>query len=357
MLGENEMKNAINKYFAAANGFTGFRSYFNKIFDPLKFTKIFILKGGPGTGKSSLMKKIKKHFCDANYECDEIYCSSDPNSLDGIIIKKDKLKFGIIDGTAPHESDPTFPGAIDEIINLGIAWNEDVLKERRNEIVSIVQMKKQHYKNAYEYLSLAGNFSNLIHSKIKQIFKIDRSCIFDIFSDIPNKYHGRIEDLYLISSFGSSGYKSILPEKNAFSKFISVSGIFGSEYLFMNEITNALKQKNVDFTLFPSPYSDDLIDGILIHDSDTFITTLTEYEKKIDTSKFIDEKMIASIDDILVNYSKEFCTLIANAEDEFKKASKAHFLLEEIYTNAMNFEIIDSITKNTIMKIEKLFIN
>ena len=42
-------------YFAAANASDGFYSRFPALFDPAcgKWQKIYIIKGGPGTGKSS----------------------------------------------------------------------------------------------------------------------------------------------------------------------------------------------------------------------------------------------------------------------------------------------------------------
>ena len=45
-------------YFASANGYRGFRSYFNEVFAEEGLDKLFILKGGPGTGKSTLMKRL-----------------------------------------------------------------------------------------------------------------------------------------------------------------------------------------------------------------------------------------------------------------------------------------------------------
>ena len=49
---------ANDSFFAAANGFSGFRSYFPDVFKSSDYTRIFILKGGPGTGKSSLLRKL-----------------------------------------------------------------------------------------------------------------------------------------------------------------------------------------------------------------------------------------------------------------------------------------------------------
>jgi Mrp family chromosome partitioning ATPase len=48
----------MKKFFAAANTEMGFRSLFDEIFAPEKFRRIYILKGGPGTGKSTLMRNL-----------------------------------------------------------------------------------------------------------------------------------------------------------------------------------------------------------------------------------------------------------------------------------------------------------
>lgn len=45
------------------------------------------------------------------------YCSSDTSSLDGIVLKHSGT--AILDGTSPHTTDPAYPGAVEEIINMG----------------------------------------------------------------------------------------------------------------------------------------------------------------------------------------------------------------------------------------------
>ena len=60
------MKNTLAKrYFAAANSAYGFHNSFCEIFSPDKLQRVYIIKGGPGTGKSYLMKNIAKMpFCE-----------------------------------------------------------------------------------------------------------------------------------------------------------------------------------------------------------------------------------------------------------------------------------------------------
>ena len=94
-------------YFAAANTGSGFVSYFSEIFDPDEMKKLYIIKGGPGTGKSTLAGKLADAAEERGHTVTRYLCSSDPSSLDGIMIED--LRVGVIDGTAPHAAAATAP--------------------------------------------------------------------------------------------------------------------------------------------------------------------------------------------------------------------------------------------------------
>ena len=66
-----------------------------------------ILKGGPGVGKSTFMKKVGKYFEAIGVNVEYHWCSSDNNSLDGVVIGDHTVC--LLDGTAPHIVDPQFP--------------------------------------------------------------------------------------------------------------------------------------------------------------------------------------------------------------------------------------------------------
>ena len=66
------------------------------------------------------------------YDVELHYCSSDPSSLDGIVIKE--LNVVMIDATAPHTVDPKTPGAIDEILNFGEFWDVEKIEENRDNL-------------------------------------------------------------------------------------------------------------------------------------------------------------------------------------------------------------------------------
>ena len=116
------------KYFLASNSCDGFISYFDTCFDPKDGWKSYIIKGGPGTGKSSFMKKIAKRAEEEGYSVHRCPCSSAPDSLDAVVIPK--LKVSVLDGTAPHVIDPKYPGAVENILNFGDFWNKEKLVAR-----------------------------------------------------------------------------------------------------------------------------------------------------------------------------------------------------------------------------------
>ena len=141
------MKNQ-KKYLASANTSCGFVNCFENI-NTQKNSFCFILKGGPGTGKSSLMKKVAIHFENLGFDIEYFYCSSDADSLDGIRIKN----FSIVDGTAPHTTEATMPGIKEKIINVGEFIEEDI-KKHKHEIEKLMRKKSICFKLAYKYFSL-----------------------------------------------------------------------------------------------------------------------------------------------------------------------------------------------------------
>ena len=63
-----------------------------------------ILKGGPGCGKSTFMRRVGAAMERAGERVVYINCSGDPDSLDGAIFLDRNA--AIVDGTSPHGTAP-----------------------------------------------------------------------------------------------------------------------------------------------------------------------------------------------------------------------------------------------------------
>ncbi len=88
------------RFFLGANSSQGFVSFFENALADDTIRQNFIFKGGPGCGKSTAMKQAAQEGLRRQQPMEIIHCSSDPGSLDGVLVPA--LKAGIIDGTAPH---------------------------------------------------------------------------------------------------------------------------------------------------------------------------------------------------------------------------------------------------------------
>ena len=92
------MTNAAH-IFLGANSAQGFYSLYDQLLSG-RFNDLLILKGGPGCGKSTLMRRVAEELTAAGQIPVYVHCSGDPDSLDGVLFPK--LRAALVDGTAPH---------------------------------------------------------------------------------------------------------------------------------------------------------------------------------------------------------------------------------------------------------------
>lgn len=195
-------KGKLKKMFPGNNTGEGFYSFYHFI-NPAA-VRTFILKGGPGTGKSTLMKKIGAVMREKGYDAEYHYCSSDNTSLDGLVFPA--LRIAIIDGTAPHLVDPKAPGAIDEIINLGEFWREEALFKVKEQIKSINKKKAQMFQAAYSYLKEA---------KVAQ-------------DELESYYQEALNPLVINRMFYDIYIELLAKEKPQFARFAALRRLFAS---------------------------------------------------------------------------------------------------------------------------------
>ena len=143
------------KFFSGGNSGEGFHNYFDGILPTWeRLERFFIIKGGPGVGKSTLMKRIAAEAEAAGEEVELFYCSGDPDSLDAVRL----VERGILlaDGTAPHCMDPNYPGAVEEILNLGEQIDRNRIVKYRDAVEELTKKNKLSYRRAYAYLKAAA---------------------------------------------------------------------------------------------------------------------------------------------------------------------------------------------------------
>ncbi|MEA4970104.1 MAG: hypothetical protein VB051_06155 [Candidatus Pelethousia sp.] len=147
------MDDSAIRFFLASKTERGFVSYFERLLKPGAYAAV-ILKGGPGSGKSTLMKKIGRALMQQGHSMEFIPCASDPDSLDAIIDRTTRR--AMLDGTAPHMLDPVYPGARDTLLNAGDAWDSTHLRAHTREIIRLSNEVNDCHAQASAFIAAAG---------------------------------------------------------------------------------------------------------------------------------------------------------------------------------------------------------
>ena len=125
---------AVTRYFLGGNTARGFVSFYDGFCrGPEDF--LWVIKGGPGCGKSSFMKTIGRAAEDAGLDTEYVLCSGDPDSVDGVYIPA--WHTGYADGTAPHVIEAVTPGAAGLYLDLGQFYDRIALQKERRAIEAL----------------------------------------------------------------------------------------------------------------------------------------------------------------------------------------------------------------------------
>ncbi len=341
---------ANESFFAAANGYTGFRSLFGDVFNSEDHLRVFVLKGGPGTGKSTLMRAILEHGNGCGYHTKAIYCSSDPRSLDGVILKSSRGSVAILDGTAPHERDAIIPGAIDEIVNLGSAFNTTALSEAKKDILNLVNTKKENYAVAYKCLSICGHINSIIRSILLKYADYSYAeMVLGEYLSQSNATKSLACERYYISSFSKDGYQRIAYSTNKRLSKTVVGGDPDLSLMLLKFLHDKLTGQGLVRLSCPTPLTDNDIESF--ETSDRIFTVTIDGEYDIDARRLLNGHPLPSDVIKLREFEDKFLTMAA---EKFAQASWAHFELEKIYTACVDFTIHEKLLEQIKERITNL---
>ena len=150
ILGNNRRdKEPINKNrFFGASTPDGSVNFIDELTEDIE-TRYFI-KGRPGTGKSTFLKRLGSEARQKGFDTETYYCSFDPKSLDMIVIRE--LSLCVFDSTAPHEK---FPESDRDVILdfYSEAGLTGVDEKYEKELAEISTAYNDKVKEGREYLS------------------------------------------------------------------------------------------------------------------------------------------------------------------------------------------------------------
>lgn len=370
-------------YFPGNNTPQGFYSYYSHILGQREANRIICIKGGPGTGKSTFMRRIGEEFAMEGEDVDFLHCSADENSLDGIVLHQRKA--ALIDGTSPHVTDPVSPGAVDKIVNLGEYWDEEGIAVRKDEIIAYSEETSMWYRICYNYLNAAKSvYRSLeeIYSEAAESSEIYRT-VADIVAEEFQNYEicmhpGRKKKFFAsgITASGSVHYleslvSGIPGSRNCGLKriYIISSPVGCSNRSFMEIITEGAIYRGLDVEAFYCAMCpDDKIEHLIIPELSVAFVTVNRYHDLepweiamegpelvlIDISDFMDRRKLEEREPLIHALQTEYDILLGRAVKCLKKARDIHTSVENFYVPHMNFNEIEKLREQVTEELKKL---
>lgn len=147
-------------YFGACSP-RGFVSHADSLLDELQ--TLTVIKGGSGCGKSTFMRAVGRAAEERGLDVQYILCSSDPDSLDGILLPK--LSVGFADGTAPHVLEPGLCGGSMNYLNFGAFYDGDAMRPNEEEIFAAQRENKACYPLVTACLAAADKLLDCVRQE------------------------------------------------------------------------------------------------------------------------------------------------------------------------------------------------
>lgn len=337
----------LRSYFCAANSGKGFVSFYDGLI--ARADRVFIIKGGPGTGKSRFLHEVADAAKKALHNVDYYYCSSDSSSLDAITIDRKTL---FLDGTAPHSVDTTLPGARDSIIDLGAFFDVAALIGQRKRIVELNKKKALCFNRAYSYLSAAAGASDVADSVASSFVLHDKltSAARRAMSALKCG-DGFAVTKVALRSLGMNGETKLDTFERIAESYTPIVDFYGTAYLFLDELIHEAEKKKLKITVAVDPLDTDKADAVLLDDSGIAFGIGGNGDRKINMRRFADLP------------SCRLCRNEYRLADAFRKgltdgsiaslkaAAVYHFTLEKIYGEAMDFAAKEEYTDNFISEL------
>lgn len=335
------------RYFLGANSGYGFYSLYDGFVDLRGGDFLWIIKGGPGCGKSSFMKRIGKAAEQAGQSVEYIFCSGDPDSLDGLWLPEKRT--GYVDGTAPHALEATFPGSASLYLDLGAFYDAGALEKEHEQICGINSAYKALYSRAYELLSaytlISPKTEGLLWGEAEKA-KMSRR-ISGLAAREFRKSHGsgKIKTRFL-SAFTCRGRVFMQETVQSLCKRVCMlDNALGLAGYYLSTLAKAAADMRLELVLCPNPIDPNRLEAVLLPELELgFIAVEPGFEytgeiwRHIRLDSLPEQGRVSAARAQLRLCRKLGAQTLLGAEMLLSQAKQLHDELEAIYNPHVDFD-------------------
>lgn len=334
----------VTNFFVGANSGEGFRNLFPEMVNIEDTYDFMVLKGGPGVGKNTFMREIGRTMEEAGTAVEYLWCSGDPDSLDGVVLPE--LRCAVADGTSPHVLEPKYPAAVDRYVDLGRFYDLTAAKNDAEEVKSRTHAYQAAYVRAYHSLKAARQVELDAVESVKTGFESDR---------LDRRVRGIIARE--LRAGGDQRGRTVrrflgsVTHKGHIWRFDSVDALCPRVYEFADtwelagpalaRLHAAAAEKGWDTIVCPSPEDPERIEHLLIPGLGlAFVTSRPgmDYGKKPYRRLRLDAMAETEGKSRLRFQARMAALLREEAVDALKEAKRNHDALEAVYNPYVDFD-------------------
>ena len=349
-------------YFLGCNSPDGFYSLYSELIDPKQARAIYLLKGGPGCGKSTLMRQVAQAAQAAGLETERILCSGDPDSLDGVLLPE--LGVALADATAPHVLEPKFPGAVERYVNLGECYDSAALHAIRGEIMAKMTGYPECYKRAYRCLDAARELredvrATLLTQSLRE--KLARRARGVLRRELKGKKAaapGRVTQRFLSAVTHQGQLTLFETARLQCARIYTLQDSYGLGHEFLLELLSGAVEGGYDAVACPDPMAPDRLQHLLLPGADlAFLTSSPAHpfpgrsDRNFRLDAVADAALVRSSRPRLRFAQKISAALMEEAVVSLAQAKQMHDELEALYNPHVDFSRVNAIGEQIIGEI------
>lgn len=334
-------------FYLGALGPHGFCGYFDRLCqEPDR--QMYLIKSGPGCGKSTMMRKIAEA---SPLPVQRIHCSSDPDSLDGVILEKPRA--AVVDATPPHALEPACPGAQERVVSLYHTMNVAALTENRGQILRLSMRCKALQERAGSYI--AGAAKLLADSRATAAWSTDTAKAAAFASRLTLRYlpRGESEGEEQVRLLSAVTPKGILTFYNTIPALADTLVVFHDEYglcsrLILDELRKQALRRGCSIISCPCPLGGGEIEHLFIPalrlaflTSNSWHSMEFEGQKNIHCRRFEDKSKLRCRKKRLRFNRRAAAELLEQVSAMQREAKTSHDAMEKLYGAAIDFAAVD----------------
>lgn len=348
-----------NTRYSFVSSFTnlGFRTFVPDLIDGIR--KVFILKGAPGTGKSTFIRLVGEALSEQGYDIEYWVSSLDPVTPDGVYIPQ--LDAAVINGSLKIPVDPQYPQIREIMINLG-EYSEGIAAGDSRTVIELLDCIKASQEQTIRFVQAITEARQVIRHFNNS--HLDMAAIQALINEICGRImdHRTAERHYFARTITPDGMADYIDDlsRECQQRYIFKGGPGSGGSIIIAHLIKQARQKGYALEYYHCGMEYDQLVMVIIRslqvaliETDKVDIEFRQGDKVVDMQKFLD---IDNGDPFCLNSSEtgRRCeTLLLQAQQELVNVQKQTRLVKKYYCEAMDFERLDQKRAEVIKDILK----